>query len=134
LAAANGTTTVLRQSVPVLTGEVIDATVMRVAALREFVAAQIARAKASDVLFSVHLKATRMKVSAPIIFGHVVRAFLPQLFDEFGEVFAAADISPNDGLGNLRTASARLPDGAAIAPAVRDGLAAGPPLAMVNSD
>jgi isocitrate dehydrogenase len=134
LVAADGTTTVLRESVPVLAGEVIDATVMRVAALREFLAAQIARAKADDVLFSVHLKATMMKVSDPIIFGHVVRAFLPQLFDEFGEVLAAADISPNDGLGHLLTASASLPEGPAIAAAVKDGLAAGPPLAMVNSD
>ena len=63
---------------PVLAGEVVDATVMRVAALREFLTAQIARAKAEDVLFSVHLKATMMKVSDPIIFGHVVRAFFPK--------------------------------------------------------
>jgi isocitrate dehydrogenase len=134
LVAADGTTTVLREAVPVLAGEVVDATVMRVAALREFLVGQIARAKADDVLYSVHLKATMMKVSDPIIFGHVVRTFLPQLFDEFGEVLAAADISPNDGLGNLLTASATLPEGPAIAAAVRDGLAAGPPLAMVNSD
>ena len=75
--AADGTTTVLKPSLPVLAGEVVDATVMRVAALREFLTAQIARAKAEDVLFSVHLKATMMKVSDPIIFGHVVRAFFP---------------------------------------------------------
>jgi isocitrate dehydrogenase len=134
LAASDGSTTVLRDAIAVLAGEVIDATVMRVAALHEFLTAQIARAMADDVLFSVHLKATMMKVSDPIIFGHVVRAFLPQLFDEFGEVLAAADISPNDGLGNLLTASADLPEGPAIAAAVADGLAAGPPLAMVNSD
>ena len=84
---------------------------MHVAALREFLAAQIARAKADDVLFSVHLKATMMKVSDPIIFGHVVRAFFPALFDEFGDVLAAADISPNDGLGTLLAAAATLPEG-----------------------
>ena len=80
LVGDDGTTTVLRESVPVLAGEVVDATVMRVAALREFLTAQIARAKAEGVLFSVHLKATMMKVSDPIIFGHVVRAFFPKTF------------------------------------------------------
>ena len=91
--AADGTATRLLEGVPVLADEVVDATVMRVAALREFLAAQIARAKADGVLFSVHLKATMMKVSDPIIFGHVVRAFFPAVFEEFGEVLAAADIS-----------------------------------------
>src|SRR3954470_2451256 len=80
LVGDDGTTTVLRESVPVLAGEVVDASVMRVAALREFLAAQVARAKAEGVLFSVHLKATMMKVSDPIIFGHVVRAFFPKTF------------------------------------------------------
>jgi isocitrate dehydrogenase len=86
------------------------------------------------VLFSVHLKATMMKVSDPIIFGHVVRAFLPGVFEQFGDVFAAADISPNDGLGALLDASARLPEGAAVKAAVDAGLTAGPRLAMVDSD
>lgn len=89
MAAADGTTTVLRESVPVLAGEVVDASVMRVAALREFFAAQVARAKSEGVLFSVHLKATMMKVSDPIIFGHVVRAFFPKTFAQYGEVLAA---------------------------------------------
>jgi isocitrate dehydrogenase len=132
--ATDGTTTVLKQSLPVQAGEVVDATVMHVAALREFLTAQIARAKAEDVLFSVHLKATMMKVSDPIIFGHAVRAFFPALFDEFGAVLAAADISPNEGLGNLLDASAKLPEGPAIAAAVEAGLASGPRLAMVDSD
>ena len=102
----------LREAVPVLAGEIVDATVMRVAALREFLAAQIARAQDEDVLFSVHLKATMMKVSDPIIFGHVVRAFFPALFEEFGDVLAAADISPNDGLGTLLAAAATTARGA----------------------
>ena len=132
--ASDGTTTVLKESIPVLADEVVDATVMHVEPLREFLTAQIARAQAEDVLFSVHLKATMMKVSDPIIFGHVVRAFFPALFEEFGDVLAEADISPNDGLGTLLPASAKLPEGAAIAAAVEAGLAAGPKLAMVDSD
>ena len=134
LDAADGSSIVLRDSVPVLAGEIVDATAMHVAALREFLDAQIARAAADDVLFSVHLKATMMKVSDPIIFGHVVRAFLPAVFEEFGDVFAAADISPNDGLGALLAAASKLPEGAAIEAAVDAGIAAGPRLAMVDSD
>src|SRR5690606_32997703 len=99
LVGADGSVTVLRESVPVLAGEVVDASVMRVAALREFLAAQVARAKAEGVLFSVHLKATMMKVSDPIIFGHVVRAFLPQVFETYGEALAEAGLSPNDEIG-----------------------------------
>ena len=120
---------------PVLAGEVVDATVMRVAALREFLAAQIARAKAEGVLFSVHLKATMMKVSDPIIFGHVVRAFFPELFAEHGDPLAAAGLSPNDGLGAILKGLDQLPDGrASIKAAVEQGLADGPALAMVDSD
>jgi isocitrate dehydrogenase len=136
LAGDDGTTTVLRDSVPVLAGEVVDATVMRVAALREFLTEQVARAKAEGVLFSVHLKATMMKVSDPIIFGHVVRAFFPKLFAEHGEALAAAGISPNDGLGALLKAIESLPaeQRDAIAAAVKQGLDDGPALAMVDSD
>ncbi|HET7531941.1 MAG TPA: NADP-dependent isocitrate dehydrogenase [Nocardioidaceae bacterium] len=136
LVGDDGTTTVLRDSVPVLAGEVVDATVMRVAALREFLTEQVARAKAEGVLFSVHLKATMMKVSDPIIFGHVVRAFFPKLFAEHGEALAAAGISPNDGLGALLKAIESLPaeQRDAIAAAVKQGLDEGPALAMVDSD
>jgi isocitrate dehydrogenase len=136
LVGDDGSTTVLRESVPVLEGEVVDATVMRVAALREFLTDQIARAKADDVLFSVHLKATMMKVSDPIIFGHVVRAFFPQLFAEHAEALAAAGISPNDGLGALLKAIESLPaeQRDAIAASVKHGLDEGPALAMVDSD
>ncbi len=130
--AADGTTTVLKEEVPVLAGEVVDATFMSVAALRRFLTEQIARAKADDVLFSVHLKATMMKVSDPIIFGHVVQAFFPTLFEQYGEQLAEAGISPNDGLGALLNASADLPDGAAIKAAVEAGLAEGPAMAMVD--
>ena len=99
--AKDGTVTVLKDDLTVLAGEVIDATVMRVDALNEFLTAQIERAKADDVLFSVHLKATMMKVSDPIIFGHVVRAFFPRTFAAYGDALAAAGLSPNDGLGGI---------------------------------
>ncbi|KIF67197.1 isocitrate dehydrogenase [Streptomyces sp. AcH 505] len=134
LAGDDGSTTTLRESVPVLAGEVVDATVMRVAALREFLTAQVARAKAENVLFSVHLKATMMKVSDPIIFGHAVRAFFPKTFAEHGQALAAAGLSPNDGLGGILKGLAALPDGAKIKESFDAELAEGPALAMVDSD
>ncbi|WP_406390897.1 NADP-dependent isocitrate dehydrogenase [Streptomyces sp. NBC_00887] len=134
LVGDDGTTTVLRDSVPVLAGEVVDAAVMRVAALREFFTAQIAKAKAEGVLFSVHLKATMMKVSDPIIFGHVVRAFFPKTFAEFGEALAAAGLTPNDGLGGILKGLEALPEGAKIKASFEAELAEGPALAMVDSD
>jgi isocitrate dehydrogenase len=134
LAGDDGTTTVLRESVPVLAGEVVDASVMRVAALREFLTQQVAQAKAEGVLFSVHLKATMMKVSDPIIFGHVVRAFFPKTFAEYGAVFAAAGLTPNDGLGGILKGIEALPEGAAIKASFDAELAEGPALAMVDSD
>ncbi len=134
LAGEDGSTTVLGASVPVLAGEVVDASVMRVAALYEFLAAQIARAKAEGVLFSVHLKATMMKVSDPIIFGHVVRAFFPATFAAYGATLAAAGLSPNDGLGAILKGLEQLPEGAEINASFSAELTAGPALAMVDSD
>ena len=134
LVGDDGDTTVLRESVPVLAGEVVDSTAMRVAALREFLTAQVARAKAEGVLFSVHLKATMMKVSDPIIFGHVVRAFLPDLFARHGDALSAAGLSPNDGLGAILAGIESLPEGEAIKATIDQGLADGPALAMVDSD
>ena len=134
LVSADGSTTVLRQSVPVLAGEVVDASVMRAAALDEFLASAIARAKAEDVLFSVHLKATMMKISDPIIFGHAVRAFFPKTFARFGVTLAAAGLSPNDGLGAIFKGLDSLPEGEEIRASFDAELAAGPTLAMVDSD
>ncbi|MFP3713716.1 NADP-dependent isocitrate dehydrogenase [Puerhibacterium sp. TATVAM-FAB25] len=134
LVAADGTTTVLKDGLDVEAGEVVDGTFMSVRALRTFLAEQVARAKAEDVLFSAHLKATMMKVSDPIIFGHVVQAYFPDLFAKHGDALRAAGVSPNDGLGALLAKVDELPDGAAIKAAVEQGLAEGPALAMVNSD
>ncbi|QEU95589.1 NADP-dependent isocitrate dehydrogenase [Streptomyces kanamyceticus] len=134
LAGEDGSTTVLRESVPVLAGEVVDASVMRVAQLREFLTAQVARAKAEGVLFSVHLKATMMKVSDPIVFGHVVRAFFPKTFAAYGETLAAAGLTPNDGLGGIYKGLESLPEGEQIKASFEAELAEGPELAMVDSD
>ncbi len=134
--AADGTITVLKASIPVLAGEIVDATVMRVAALDEFLAAQIVRAKEEGVLFSVHLKATMMKVSDPIMFGHVVRAFFPALFEQYAAELASVGASPNDGLGAMLAAVKALPDETreAIETTVQQAFDDGPAIAMVNSD
>ena len=134
LARNDGATTVLRESVPVLDGEVVDASVMRASALDEFLESEIARAKSEGVLFSVHLKATMMKISDPIIFGHVVRAFFPRTFAQYGAVLAGAGLSPNDGLGAIFHGLDSLPDGQEIRASFDDELASGPTLAMVDSD
>src|SRR5699024_2791663 len=134
-AAADGTEPVLQPSVPVLAGELVDSTVMRAAALDAFLREQIAAAKEQGVLFSLHLKATMMKVSDPILFGHAVRAFFPTLFSEFGEQLATAGLSPDHGLGGILAGvedlDATLRDG--VKAAIEKDLAAGPDLAMVNS-
>lgn len=134
--SADGTVTVLKPDFPVLAGEVVDATYMDVAALERFLAAQVARAKEEGVLFSVHLKATMMKVSDPIIFGHVIRAFFPALFAEHAAELTAAGASPNDGLGAMLKAIESLPadERAAVEDAVKARLADGPALAMVDSN
>ncbi|MBP2580328.1 isocitrate dehydrogenase [Streptomyces sp. PvR006] len=132
--AADGTTSELREPLKVIAGEVVDAAVMRAAALRTFLGEQVARAKAEDVLFSVHLKATMMKVSDPIVFGHVVRAFFPETFAKYGEVLAGAGLSPNDGLGGVLKGLESLPQGDEIKASFEAELAAGPALAMVDSD
>lgn len=134
LVAEDGTTTVLKDAFPVLAGEIVDGTVMRAAALDEFLKAQVARAKDEGVLFSVHLKATMMKVSDPIIFGHVVKAFFPAVFEQYGSDLEAAGLSPSNGLGGILAGLDKLPNGAEIKAAFEQGIADGPALAMVDSD
>ncbi len=131
---ADGAVTVLKDHLPVLAGEVVDGTVMRAAALDEFLRAQVARAKEEGVLFSVHLKATMMKVSDPIIFGHAVRAYFADVFAQYGDDLAAAGLSANDGLGTILPALDGLPNGAEIKAAFDKALQEGPAMAMVDSD
>ena len=131
---SGGETTVLKQSVPVLAGEVVDATFMSAAALDEFLAAQVARAKEEGILFSAHLKATMMKVSDPIIFGHVVSAFFQDVMDRYGQDLAAAGLSPNDGLAGILSGLDALENGPEIKAAFQEAIDNGPELAYVNSD
>jgi isocitrate dehydrogenase len=131
---ADGTSIVLREAVPVLANEIVDATALSAAALQEFLAAQLLRAKQEGVLFSVHLKATMMKVSDPIIFGHVVKAFFADVFATYGDQLSAAGINPNDGLAAILAKVDGLPNGAEIKAAFQQGLDDGPRLAMVDSD
>ncbi|PUB29902.1 isocitrate dehydrogenase [Promicromonospora sp. AC04] len=132
--AADGTVTVLKESLPVLAGEVVDGTFLDAAALDAFLLESIERAKAEGILFSVHLKATMMKVSDPIIFGHVVKAFFKPVFEKYGQDLAAAGLSANDGLGGIFAGLTALPNGAEIRAAFDAALADGPKMAMVNSD
>jgi isocitrate dehydrogenase len=134
--SADGDVTVLKPDFPVLAGEVLDAAVMRRAALDAFLAEQAAEAKEQGVLFSVHLKATMMKVSDPIIFGHAVRAYFPSVFADHAEALAAAEVSANDGMGALLKALERVPEDErdAINEAVEAAYRNGPALAMVDSD
>jgi isocitrate dehydrogenase len=129
-----GVTTVLRESVPVLAGEVVDATFMSASALRSFLKEQVKRAQDDDVLFSVHLKATMMKVSDPIIFGHAVEAFLPQVFEEHGATLAEAGLSSSNGLGAILSGLDQVDGGEQVKADIEQGLTAGPRLAMVDSD
>ncbi|HEY0643714.1 MAG TPA: NADP-dependent isocitrate dehydrogenase [Nocardioides sp.] len=131
---SDGTETVLKEGLEVLAGEVVDGTFMSAAKLDEFLEAQVAKAKADGVLFSAHLKATMMKVSDPIIFGHVVRAYFADVFSQYGEQLAAAGLSANDGLGAILSGLDALENGAEIKAAFEKGLAEGPALAMVDSD
>jgi len=133
--AADGTETVLKDGLKVLEGEVVDAAVMSAAALNAFLAEQVADAAEKGVLFSVHLKATMMKVSDPILFGHAVRAYFSDVFAQYGEDLASVGASPNDGLASVLTALDKLPADKkeAISAAIEAGYSSGPRLAMVDS-
>ena len=134
--AADGKTTVLKESVAVQEGEVIDATVMNKRKLLAFLEAQVSEAKSQGVLFSLHMKATMMKVSDPIIFGHAVRVFLKDVFEKHAADLDQAGVNPNNGLGDLLNDLANLPADkrAAIEADIKTALDNGPDLAMVNSD
>jgi len=132
--AADGTVTVLKDNLKVLPREIVDATFLSAAALDAFLADTLETAVADDVLYSVHLKATMMKVSDPIIFGHVVKAYFGDVFDRFGDRIAAAGLTPNNGLGAILAGLGDVEGGAEIADAFAARLADGPRLSYVNSD
>ena len=136
LVLEDGTVKELKKGLKVLAGEVVDGTVLRAAALDEFLAAQVARAKEEGILFSAHLKATMMKVSDPIIFGHVVKAYFAELFDTYGKQLAAAGLSPNNGLASILNGLDELPEDVreGVKGLIEKGLAEGPALAMVDSN
>ncbi|MCK5037572.1 MAG: NADP-dependent isocitrate dehydrogenase [Thermoplasmata archaeon] len=132
----DGNITVLKERTPLLVGEIIDGTVMSQQALRTFLEEQMEDAREKNILFSVHLKATMMKVSDPIIFGHVVSVFFKEAFEKHASTFADLGISPNNGLGDLFAKIKTLPDDkrAEIEADIQACYAKRPGLAMVNSD
>jgi isocitrate dehydrogenase len=133
---ADGSTKALKEDTPLLAGEVIDAAVMNRNALRSFLAAQVEDAKKSGVLFSLHLKATMMKVSDPIMFGHAVTVFFSDLFEKHADTFQTLGVNQNNGFGDVIAKIASLPadQRTAIESDIQACLSAGPALAMVNSD
>src|SRR4051812_47638280 len=134
--AGDNEPTVLKGGIKVLGGEVVDGSVMRARALDAFLREQIADAKEQDLLFSLHLKATMMKVSDPIIFGHAVRAFFAGVFTEHHDTLEQLGASPNNGLGAILSALEGLPqdEGDAIRAAIETTYETGPAISMVDSD
>ncbi len=134
--AADGTVTVLKETLDLLEGEVLDATFMSRRALQAFLEAQVADARDKAVLFSLHMKATMMKVSDPIIFGHAVRVYFRELFETYGPTFDELGVDVNNGFGDLVARLGQLPSEkrAEIEAAIQAIYAKGPSLAMVDSD
>jgi isocitrate dehydrogenase len=128
--------TILKEKLNLLEGEIIDGTVMRKKALLEFLDQQISDAKAKGVLFSIHMKATMMKVSDPIIFGHSVKVFFKEVFEKYGTILDEIGANANNGLGDILTKIKTLPANEydAILTAIERCMKEGPDLAMVNSD
>ncbi|MBF6608627.1 MAG: NADP-dependent isocitrate dehydrogenase [Flavobacterium sp.] len=132
--ANDGTTKVLKDNSPLLAGEIIDTAVLSVSELKKFAAEQIADAKSKDVLFSVHLKATMMKVSDPIIFGAIVDVFFADVFEKYADTFNELGIDTRNGLGDVFAKIENHPKRAEIEAAINDIYKSGPAIAMVNSD
>ncbi|MFA6173807.1 MAG: NADP-dependent isocitrate dehydrogenase [Kiritimatiellales bacterium] len=135
LVAADGSVTVLKDGLKLQAGEIIDGTFMSAQALRKFLVEQVAATKKAGILFSLHMKATMMKVSDPVIFGHCVSVFFKPVFDKHAETFKALGINPNNGLGDLYAKIATLPAGkkAEIEADIAAVYAAAPEIAMVDS-
>ncbi|WP_439524115.1 NADP-dependent isocitrate dehydrogenase [Marivita sp.] len=131
LVGKDGSETVLKDGLGYPAGTVVDATFMSAKALDAFLADEIAKTKEEGTLFSLHLKATMMKVSDPIIFGHAVKAFLQPVFDKYGDQMAAAGVNPNSGLGDLLTHVEDMPE---VKAEIEKVMAERAPLYMVDSD
>tara|TARA_R110002050_G_scaffold225584_1_gene361457 strand:+ start:3181 stop:5424 length:2244 start_codon:yes stop_codon:yes gene_type:complete len=133
---SNGTTTILKDSFPILKDEIIDATVMSKKALVSFLEKQVADAREKNVLFSLHMKGTMMKVSDPIIFGHAVKAYFKDVFEKYGKVFKQLGVNVNSGLGNLLEHLQELPENKRkeIEAEIEATYKNGPRIAMVNND
>ncbi|MFC6859433.1 NADP-dependent isocitrate dehydrogenase [Zunongwangia atlantica] len=134
--SASGEETVLKKGIKLLAGEIIDGTVMHVAQLEKFLKEQVQDAKDKGVLFSLHMKATMMKVSDPIIFGHAVKVFFADVFEKYGDDIKKAGGNPNSGLGDILSAIETLPEDKSkeISDAIQTAIDNGPDMAMVNSD
>lgn len=132
--AEDGTVTELKTGLKVLPGEIVDATFLSASELDAFLAQTLKDAAADDVLYSVHLKATMMKVSDPIIFGHVVKAYFADVFAKYGDKIAEAGLTPNDGLGAILAGLPSVEGGDEIAAAIAADLERGPRLSYTNSD
>lgn len=132
--SADGQQTVLKDFAPLLKGEIIDSSLMRLAALKASVQEAIDRAKAQDVLLSAHLKATMMKISDPIIFGAIVETYFKDVFAKYADTFKSLDINPNFGLATLYEKIEGNPKEAEIKKDIADTIEKGPRIAMVNSD
>ncbi|MEL1242042.1 NADP-dependent isocitrate dehydrogenase [Flavobacterium flavipallidum] len=130
----DGTTKVLKASTPLKAGEIIDSSVMHLNALKSFVAKTIAEAKAQGVLLSVHLKATMMKVSDPIIFGAIVEVYFKDVFEKYAALFAELGVNTKNGLGDVYAKIAGNAQEAEVKAAINQAIENGPALAMVNSD
>lgn len=131
---ADGTTNFLRPAVPVKSGEIVDSAVLNMSAFKTFISEQIADAKAKNVLFSLHLKATMMKISDPIIFGAAVDVFYKDVFDKYGAAFAALGVDTKNGLGDVYAKIKGHPKKDEIEATIQAIYAKSPALAMVNSD
>ncbi|EIM76657.1 isocitrate dehydrogenase [Nitritalea halalkaliphila LW7] len=136
LTTADGQKHVLKEGLKLQAGEVIDASFMQVAALRQFLAEQKAAAKEQGILFSLHMKATMMKVSDPLIFGHAVEVFFAPVFERFGKELAAVGVDASNGFGDVLAKLHKLDEAVQqqVEEAIAEALAEGPDLAMVNSD
>jgi isocitrate dehydrogenase len=132
--AKDGSTTVLKASTPLKAGEIIDSSALNINALKAFVTETIADAKSEGVLLSVHLKATMMKVSDPIIFGAIVEVFFKDVFAKYTELFKKLNIDTRNGLGDVYAKIAGIPEQAEVEAALTQAIENGPGLAMVNSD